>query len=396
MIERRLKRTIVAATALALTGCFDAPDSVLAPDEGSGSGTDNGGTGGATDGVSTMPASDGATTLPPDDTADPDPSTTMDPDPTEDGDSTAADAHGSDSTGSESSGSGSTGEVDAAPTVVDIDPADAEISVLADRDVVITFSEPMDPTSVEGAVAWDVGGPAAALWSGDNTVLTLDFGSGLPYAMGSSPVGLDALVITVTIDTTATDVAGTALEAEFSSSFETARQVTVEIPHDTAYTGSVDSDGNLVTGSGDDPVVGDLNNNLGRRAFMGFSLGALPANILEITFAEVRADQWLASGDPIPALGASAAIHHIPAQALPGGAYSVASLQNLGVWTNEDSYSAENTKAKLVLDNVVFDYEAGASHSQFRLQFPTATNYNSAYDSCRYNDEVLEIVYLIP
>ena len=42
------------------------------------------------------------------------------------------------------------------------------------------------------------------------------------------------------------------------------------------------------------------------------------------------------------------------------------------------------------------DYENAESHTQFRLSMTSPTNFNSTTDRLRYNNEVLEVTYLLP
>ncbi len=378
-----------------LGGCFDpTPELESGDDDGasetSGADPTMGGTSAdPTSGATTNDPSGGTTDTP----------TTSGPDSTTDGEttdegtvSTAGDDDGS--TGGDDS---SSEEVDTqAPSIVSASPSDGADGVLSDVSVSLVFSEPMDTTSVELALDASDIEPFSISWDDGGTTLTLTPDNGLPYATGASPVGTDALEFAVSVSTDAVDVAGNQLDAAWTASFSTARQITVGLDHDPAYTGGVVSTGVLQTGSGDDPIVGDHDDNLARRGFIGFSIAPLPANIIEIESAELRADQWLALGDPIPGLGSAVSLAHIAPEALPGGTYASTALANLGVFSDEDSSSADNTKTMDVTDNVQFDYDNAETHTQYRLSMPTATNFNSTTDRLRYNDEVLEVTYLVP
>ena len=331
------------------------------------------------------------------------PSTSGPDSETTDGETTDAETtdDGTTSTGgddeSESGDSESGGGVDVdAPSVMSMSPAGESEGILADAVIELVFSEPMDTASVEAALDASDIEPFSASWDDDGTTLTLTPDNGLPYATGTSPIGTDALEFAISVSTDATDIAGNELDEAWNASFSTARQITVSLDHDPAYTGGVVSNGVLQTGSGDDPIVGDHDDNLARRGFIGFSIAPLPADVITIEDAELRADQWLALGDPIPGLGNSVSLAHIAPESLPGGAYASTAIANLGVFSDEDSWSADNTKSMDVTDNVQFDYDAGETHTQYRLSMPTATNFNSTTDRLRYNDEVLEVTYLVP
>jgi len=329
-----------------------------------------------------------------------DPSTTSDPtDPTDpsagEGSSSGGGDESSSDGGDESSSGG--GEEDLEPpTVASMAPADGTTGVREDVTVQLEFSEPMDTASVELALEAAALEPFTLTWDDDGTTLTLTPDAALPYASGTSPIATEALDFTVAVGTGATDLAGNALEPSFSASFSTARRITVALDHDPAYTGAVVSNGVLQTGAGDDPVVGDHDDNLARRGFIGFSIAPLPAGILEIESAELRADQWLTLGNPMPSLGTVVSLAHIAPEPLPGGAYASAPIASLGTFSDEDGYSADNTKTMNVTTNVQYDYDQDETHSQYRLSFATATNFNSTTDRLRYNDEVLEITYLLP
>ncbi len=400
-----LFRSLAVSTALAAPGgCFTPVDD--APIVG---GNEEGSTG--SDGVetqtpdsgSTAPGSTSETPQTAGDAGDPTSPSTTSQSTSSDGttsDDTSAQGTGSDSGDESSSSTGGeepTGPGDTdPPSIVDVDPPSGATGVFADQEVVITFSEPMDTASVESALDTSTLGPVSVSWNGQGTVVTLEPDQALEYATGSSPIAVQALSFSISLDTSATDEAGLALEQALNTSFSTARRITTNIAHDPGYTGGVTSSGVLQSGSGDDPIVGDHSDNTARRGFMGFAITSLPASILEIESAQLRADQWLVLGDPIPSLGASISLSHIAPEQLPGGTYASTAVQNLGVWSNEDSESTENTKSADVTTNVRFDYDNGETHTQYRLAFSTATNFNSTTDRVRYNDEVLEIQYLLP
>lgn len=395
-------RFSLVLAAACLGGCFDpTPELESEDDDGSSATSGSDPTMGGTSGDPTA----GATTNDPSGTTTANPSTsgsdsettgeTSDGETTDDGTTSTSGDDESSSGGDDESSSG--GEVDVEPpSVMSMSPAGGADGVLADAVVELVFSEPMDTTSVELALDASDIEPFSISWDDDGTTLTLTPDNGLPYATGASPLGTDALEFAVSVSTDAVDVAGNQLDAAWTASFATARQITVGLDHDPAYTGGVVSTGVLQTGSGDDPIVGDHDDNLARRGFIGFSIAPLPAGIIEIESAELRADQWLALGDPIPGLGNSVSLAHIAPEALPGGAYASTAVANLGVFSDEDSWSADNTKTMDVTDNLEFDYGNGETHTQYRLSMPTATNFNSTTDRLRYNDEVLEVTYLLP
>ena len=173
--------------------------------------------------------------------------TLQDADSEADGDETAADDDDDDD--DDDSTGESTG--DAPPQVVDIEPAEAATGVLADANIIVTFSEAMDTTATEAAFGTANLGPVAFSWSDGDTVLTINPSSNLAYAAGNNPDIVEANEYTFSIAQTATDTAGNALEEQVLSNFFTARAITETLAHDPAYSGAVASNGTEQTGAVD-------------------------------------------------------------------------------------------------------------------------------------------------
>ncbi len=119
------------------------------------------------------------------------------------------------------------------PQVESISPALAANGVTALQPIVITFSEPMDQTSVQSALSITSlpSGARTLVWSNGGRVLTITpQGSGFPYASGTNIGSTAANTITVTVGTSARDLAGVTLGANFSSTFNTLRRITDVLP----------------------------------------------------------------------------------------------------------------------------------------------------------------------
>lgn len=384
-------RLCILLTAATLGGCFDPlPDGI--DDDDATTGSDPSATSGTDPSASTTadPSTESTSAAP---STSGDSNDTDDPTEGVEGSSSGGDESSS-SSGDESS-SGGEQDVDP-PSVSSMTPADGSTGVREDATVQLAFSEPMDTVSVEQALEATALEPFTLTWDDDGTTLTITPDAALPYAVGTSPIDTDALEYGISVGAGASDLAGNALDQAFTATFSTARRITVALDHDPAYTGAVVSNGVLQTGAGDDPVVGDHSDNLARRGFIGFSIAPLPTGILEIEGAELRATQWLTLGDPMPSLGTVVSLAHIAPEQLPGGAYASTPIASLGTFSDEDSYASDNTKTMNVTTNVQYDYDEGESHSQYRLSFASATNFNSTTDRLRYNDEVLEVTYLLP
>lgn len=117
------------------------------------------------------------------------------------------------------------------PQVVNIVPADRAAGVYPDDKLQITFSESMDehafPDAVTLAPLEDVSWTTH--WNDARTVLTLSVDGGLPYATGTSLATTEARAYTLTVQRTASDVAGNRLIAEIESSFTTIREISASL-----------------------------------------------------------------------------------------------------------------------------------------------------------------------
>ncbi len=392
-------RLCLLLAASALTGCFDPAPEVDDDDDSVGSTQGADPTVGMTAGETT-----GAATTGPSGTTSGDSASGTTSGETSDGTSGGEVTTGDDETGTTDDETSmgeddtSTGALDdESPSIESMMPGDGATGVRADATVLFSFSEPMDAVSVEAALDTGTLGAVTLSWNDDDTELTITPDTDIPYAVGSSPLSVEALDFTVSLSQEATDLAGNTLDAAWTATFSSARRLSVSLSHDPGYTGGVVSNGVLQTGSGDDAIVGDHSDNLARRGFFGFSIAPLPAGILEFEQAELRAAQILVLGNPIPGLGSSVAIDHIAPEQLPGGTYNSAAIAALGAFSSDEVDNPPgNLKTMDVTSNVEFDYTNAESHTQYRLSLGTPTNFNSTTDRLRYNNEVLEVTYLLP
>ena len=97
------------------------------------------------------------------------------------------------------------------PRVASTTPPDGDDAVALDASVEVVFSTLMDTSSVEAAIAIDPPVPHRLRWSGETLTITPD-----------DPLEADT-TYRVEIDTTATDLAGTALDEPLEMAFTTAR-----------------------------------------------------------------------------------------------------------------------------------------------------------------------------
>lgn len=390
----RRRPLFAGACALLLSGCFtpsDATGDTDATESGSGSqGDGSGSADDADDDGASMSASGGSASMT---------SATGDDDGASESDDGMDDAtdDGMDDTSDDGS-EGSSGDAPdtTAPEIVSITPDVGAVGVLADAELVITFSEAMDTTATEAAFASaDLGGVGFA-WSDGDTVLTIDPDADLEYAAGTDPAQVVANEYALSVGVGATDLAGNALEMELQSSFSTLREITTTLASDPALTGAVLSNGTLNTGAGGEAVVGDGTDNLQRKGFFSFPLTDLPAGIAGVQQATLDAYQYLTLGAPFsapPAGLGSVSLDHVEVEALDGAAFNAAALAELGVFSNA---AGEGSRTMAVTANVADDIMNDRSHSQYRLEFTAATNNNGTTDRTRFDTQAIELVYLVP
>lgn len=386
----RRRPLFAGACALLLSGCFSPSDGsgdTDATESGSGTqGDGSGGPGSEGDDGASMSASGGSTSMT---------SATGDDDGASESDDGMDDAM-DDTSDDGSEGSSGDAPDTTAPEIVSIAPDVGALGVLADAELVITFSEAMDTAATEAAFASaDLGGVAFA-WSDGDTVLTIDPDADLEYAAGTDPAQVVANEYELSVGVGATDLAGNALEMEFQSSFSTLREITTTLASDAALTGAVLSNGTLNTGAGGEAVVGDGTDNLQRKGFFSFPLADLPAGIAGVEQATLDAYQYLTLGVPFsapPAGLGSVGLDHVEVDALDGAAFNAAALAELGVFSNA---AAEGSRTMDVTANVADDIMSGRSHSQYRLEFSAATNNNGTTDRTRFDTQSIDLVYLVP
>lgn len=98
-----------------------------------------------------------------------------------------------------------------APEVVSVTPLPNQANVNVNAPITITFSEPMDPSSLQAAFSISEGTAGTFALSADGTVLT--FTPGAPLTLGRQ--------IVVQVSTLATDTSGVPLNRGFTSTFTT-------------------------------------------------------------------------------------------------------------------------------------------------------------------------------
>lgn len=184
-----------------------------------------------------------------------------------------------------------------APEVEMFMPRDTSTAVLPDSVIVVTFSERMDAASVEAAWSCSLGQETSFLWNDEGDVLTVVFDGALPTM--DARQDRDAQVVTWAIDTTATDLAGNALNRPVDASFTVARRWAGTLGRADTLTGRASSDGSTSTAT---MWVGDNGANVRMRSVATFNLRLIPAPVA-IESATLTFDATSSVGEPWSNLG---------------------------------------------------------------------------------------------
>ena len=302
--------------------------------------------------------------------------TTPDPTSGEVGtDDATADTGGSDTT---DTGDG------VAPTLLSVTPADGELGVLEDAEIVFEFSEAMDPTATQAAFdSPDIEPDEAAFnWNGAGDTLTVVPGALLPYAAGGA--GVVALEFEFSLSTAAQDVSGEPLNAAVNVSFSTARHITMEFVPEAVDSGYVVGDGFIHTDN--DFLVGDSPSDDWFRSLLSFDIVALPSAVVAWNSATLTIEQADDTfGAPYSTLG-DVHVHDEGYAAVTLGAAS-------SVGPDLGEFSADGVpgpKSADVTDAVEADYLGGVT--QFMLKFQSDTDSDGALDSVRFRDDNASLI----
>lgn len=280
------------------------------------------------------------------------------------------------------------------PAIASTTPTANETGVGATTKIVVTFTESMDPATVEAAYSSaDLPASQASFaWNEANTVLTINADAGLDYAegIGTDPSAVPAKTYTISIGTGATDYAGNALEAPLALTFATKRRMVAAFGLDAALT-RVSLGGSLL-GPSNDMWIGDNAVDNTYRSYVTFDLSTLPSDAV-VESAQYAARQLAPEGAPYN-LGAVMAQH-----------LSFPTLNNLGSVqpiSLPGAYSQDATAeskaidvTSQVADDILHRAERN-SRSQYRLQIDQATNSNSTTDKAIFAKGTFEmtVVYV--
>lgn len=320
------------------------------------------------------------------------------------------------------------------PTILSFDPPDGAMGVLNDTNLVITFSEPMDTTSVEAAYwAEDQGLQANQVkffWNADQSVLTIDPQINLVYNTGSNPNEVIPKLYKYGFSDLGQSQSATSL-ASIDASLYTARLIKATILSTPALDGSASSDG-FSENTTPFLSVGDNATNLGIRGYLSFDLSSIPqsvssAGIYSATLIATKTNEVgkpyvnLKTPCPVfrcPTLPSSVQVNHVNyGNTLDGTDYNTPNLgvlgdldrpacRSVGFRYGCDTTTPNGLKSINVRDAVQDDWnkrDTRGKRSQYQLSFQRETNGDNKFDLVVFtpgeassNQPMLEVQYAMP
>lgn len=289
-------------------------------------------------------------------------------------------------------GSSGTDGASAALTVT-VSPSEGQKGVLVDQPLILTFSKPMNTASVEAA--WSSTSlPAAQMqfsWNTAKTILSVDASAVLEYPAGGLDV--DTYGYEIKLDASAESMDGEAVAAALTSTFETARDVTVSIPATLTVvdgTGSFDGSASTVV-----LRVGDTTTNTTWRAFATFPLTSLPpgADIVQWSAASLFARQASVTGTPYDDLG-SIAVGSLAMTSIDVLAHTTVLTNVVDFSMSAATGNPAGDRTANVMAAVEADHDAARAKSMFRFEFTTAQDTQSDEDIVILESPRLDLRFL--
>lgn len=280
-----------------------------------------------------------------------------------------------------------------APSVLQITPAADSHGVLADVDIVIRFSEPMNAAATQLAFQSLTLPPATFTWNESGTELTIDPTTDLAYASGRDPATTVARSYEFVLTSAATDRAGNPLAANSAVTFFTSREIRTTLYWDeNSVTGALtgwavpDSSSNWV-----EAYAGDTATNVQEKGAATFDLREFDPSVQAIRSATLRAGLLIQRGADPFSLG-TIMVEDISFDDLDAF-YALPAPTRLGtLFTSADGPGTLDVTAAVRDD---FARRATDGLTQFRFSFTTPTNHDGENDSARISPS-LDVAYLMP
>lgn len=275
-----------------------------------------------------------------------------------------------------------------APLVADTMPAANATGVPADQKLFVTFSEQMDPATVESAYSSSQLplDKVSLSWSPDGRVLTISPDQPLEYAAGTGtdPSAVMPLTYSITIGAEAADLAGNPLEAPLELSFSTRRRLTATFETDPDLTKAYLDDGVLNTVS---LWVGDNAQGKRFRSYVTFDLSTLP-DASEVESASFKGTQDAPAGMPY-ALGAVMA-QHLSFSTLDN-INAVAAISLPGEFSTNGNIEEKVIDVTPQVQDDVAHRATRGHRSQYRFQIDTVTDGDPVADTAIFTKNTFEM-----
>jgi hypothetical protein len=296
------------------------------------------------------------------------------------------------------------------PKVVSVTPTNNAKGVKSDASIVVTWSEPMNKASAQGAFqSVDLAGQVTFAWNAQGTVMTVKPSKPLEYATGlhANLASLAARAYSISLNTSAEDVAGNGLASDYTFKFWTLREVSWSVLASTNIDAYVlTSAGVAAKGDADGGIwVGDEDNNGWRRMALDFGISGIPAAAVGITRASVTASMTMTApwtgkplGSPFTWLG-KVVLDHIHAPVIDASTLLVEPLRRVGDLATSATPGEKTVDATVAVAEDVAKRASRNNRSQFRAQFTTTTNGNNGADAAFFgydSSAKLSVNYLVP
>lgn len=283
-----------------------------------------------------------------------------------------------------------------APRVVDTVPAANQAGVPASEKIVVTFSEQMDPATVESAYSSSQLplDKVSFEWNPGGTVLTIRPDAPLLYSegTGTDPLAVPPLTYGITIGAGAADLAGNPLGTPMNLSFATKRRLVASFGVDTTLTRVTVTISSLAN---TEIMIGDASTDATYRSYLTFDLSALPANSV-IEEAQFSARQLAAEGAPYNMGPVN--VHHITYNDVINGVLSAAQATSLpGVFSADAIVETKTIDVTSQVQDDVANRAQRNHRSQYRLQIDQATDGDGIVDRAIFAKNTFQMtaVYVV-